>query len=73
MENDDLTKTVLVLLKQIHRTLTSLGRIKSFKDLCMSLLETDPIPKEVLIPQVSIVLENDPKLLKVVKDSIEQV
>lgn len=75
LENDDLTKTVLGTIETDSPDFNFLGKnsVKSFKDLCMSLLEeTDPIPKEVLIPQVSIVLENDPKLLKVVKDSIEQ-
>lgn len=71
---DGLIRTVLDTIKTESPEFNFLGNnvIKNFKDTCISLLsEKEPIPKEVLIPQLSILLENDPKLLTVVKESIE--
>jgi len=72
---DNLIRTILDTIKVDSPEFNFLGNnsIKSFKEMCLSLLnEKDIIPKEVLIPQISIILENDTKLLNVIKDSIEQ-
>lgn len=71
---DNLIKTVLDTIKVDSPEFNFLGNnnMKNFKDTCLSLLtEKEAIPKEVLIPQLSILLENDQKLLSVIKDSIE--
>jgi hypothetical protein len=71
---DNLIKTVLETIKVDSPEFNFLGNnnMKNFKDTCLALLqEKDAIPKEVLIPQVSILLENDQKLLTVIKESIE--
>lgn len=71
---DNLIKTVLETIKVDSPEFNFLGNnnMKNFKDTCLSLLtEKEAIPKEVLIPQLSILLENDQKLLSVIKDSIE--
>ena len=73
LENDDLIKTVLNTIKTDAPEFNFMGNnsVKNFKETCLTLLEEkEPIPKEVLIPQVSILLENDPKLLGVLKESI---
>jgi len=74
LENDDLIRTVLGTIKTDSPEFNFLGNnsLKNFKDMCTSLLdEKDYIPKEVLSQQLSIILENDPKLLAVIKESIE--
>lgn len=74
VENDSLIKTVLDTIKTDSAEFNFLGNnsIKNFKEACLSLLdEKDPIPKEVLIPQISLILENDQKLLTVLKEAIE--
>lgn len=71
---DNLIKTVLDTIKVDSPEFNFLGNnnMKNFKDTCLALLtEKEAIPKEVLIPQISILLENDQKLLQVIKDSIE--
>lgn len=73
LENDDLIRTILGTIKTDSPEF-SFGNTnipKNLKELCVELLEDkDPIPKEVLIPRLSIVLENDSKLLTTMKDSI---
>lgn len=71
---DSLIKTVLDTIKVDSPEFNFLGNnnMKNFKETCLSLLhEKDSIPKETLIPQLSILLENDQKLLQVIKESIE--
>jgi len=70
---DTLIRTVLDTIKVDQPEFNFLGNnsVKSFKDLCINLLsDKDPISKEILIQQLSIILENDNKLLQVIKDSI---
>lgn len=74
LDNDDLIRTILGTIKTDAPEFNFTGKnnVKALKDTCLSLLtEKEPIPKEVLIPQLSILLENDPKLLTVIKDSVE--
>lgn len=71
---DSLIKTVLDTIKVDSPEFNFLGKnvLKNFKDTCVTLLEEkDSLPKEILIPQLSILLENDQKLLSVIKDAIE--
>lgn len=73
LENDELIRTVLGTIKTDSPEFNFLGNnaLKNFKEMCLSQLdEKDHIPKELIIQQVSIILENDPKLIAVVKDSI---
>lgn len=75
LDNDDLIKTILSTIKTDGPEMTFVGNspMKRLKDMCHSLLgEKEQIPKEVLIAQVSILLENDPKLLEVMKDTLVQ-
>lgn len=74
LENDDLIKTILNEIKTDSPEFNFLGNnsIKKFKDTCIGLLEEkDIIPKEVLLQQLGILLENDQKLFSVIKESIE--
>lgn len=74
VENDDLIRTVLNTIKTDSPEFNFLGNnsIKNFKEACLALLDDkEPIPKEVLVPQLSLILENDQKLLTVLKDAIE--
>lgn len=74
VDYDNLIKTVLDTIKTDLPEFNFLGNnvVKNFKEMCLNLLnEKEHIPKEVLIPQLSIMLENDQKLLSVIKDSIE--
>lgn len=74
LEHDDLIRTMLATVKTDTPEQNFLGNnaIKKFKDFCTSLLdEKESIPKETLLPTLSILLENDQKLLQVLKDSIE--
>lgn len=75
LENDDLVKTILGTIKTDTAEMNFMGSspLKKLKETCQQLLaEKDPIPKEVLISQISILLENDPKLLEVLRDSLIQ-
>lgn len=74
LDHDDLIKTNLNTIKTDTPDQNYMGNnaIKKFKDYCLKLLdEKEPIPKENLIMSLSIILENDPKLLQTIKDSIE--
>lgn len=73
-DHDDLIKTNLNTIKTDTPDQNFIGNssIRKFKDYCFQLLEErDPIPKETLTMSLSIMLENDPKLLQTLKDSIE--
>lgn len=73
LENDDLIRTVLGTIKTDSPEFNFLGNnsLKNFKEMCLSQLdEKEHIPKEMIIQQASIILENDPKLINVVKESI---
>lgn len=74
LENDDLIRTILGTIKTDSPEFSfgSSSIPKSLKELSVELLEDkDPIPKEVLIPRLSILLENDHKLLATMKESID--
>lgn len=74
LDHDDLIKTNLNTIKTDtpDQNFIGNGAIKKFKEYCFKLLEErDPIPKENVIMSLSIILENDPKLLQTLKDSIE--
>lgn len=73
LDNDDLIRTVLNTIKTDSPEFNFLGNnsLKNFKEMCLNLLqEKEYIPKELLVQQVSITLENDPKLINVIKDSV---
>lgn len=73
LENDDLIRTVLGTIKTDSPEFNFLGNnsLKNFKEMCLSQLdEKEHIPKELIVQQASIILENDPKLIGVVKESI---
>lgn len=73
-DHDDLIKTVLDTIKVDNREQTFLGsnNTKKLKEYILSLLEEkEPILLETLIPTLTILLENDLKLLEVIKGSIE--
>lgn len=75
LENDDLVKTILGTIKTDTAEMNFMGStpVKRLKEACQSLLsEKDPIPKDVLISQISLLLENDHKLLEVLRESINQ-
>lgn len=74
LDNDDLIRTVLDTIKTDHPefNISNSSISKKLKETCLNLLtEKEPIPKEVLIPQLTILLENDPKLLQSIVDSIQ--
>lgn len=74
-EYDDLIRTVLGTIKVDAPEFNFLGHnsMKKFKDTCLALLdEKEAIPKEVLLPQLGLLLENDQKLMAVIKESIDQ-
>lgn len=74
LENDDLIRTILGTIKTDSPEFSfgSSSIPKSLKELSVELLEDkDPIPKEVLLPRLSILLENDQKLLATMKESID--
>lgn len=74
LENDDLIRTILGTIKTDSPEFNFLGNnsIKKFKETCLAFLdEKDVIPKEVFIPQIAILLENDQKLFSVIKESLE--
>lgn len=73
-ENDDLIRTILQTIKSDSPEFNFNGHnvIKKLKEFAQQLLdEKDIVAKEVIIPQISIILENDNKLLNVLKESIE--
>lgn len=73
-EYDSLIKTSLETVRTDGPDFNFSGNnyIKSMKELCNSLLEDkEHISKEVLIPQLNILLEHDPKLFTAIKESIE--
>lgn len=73
LENDDLIRTVLGTIKTDSPEFNFLGNnsLKNFKEMCLAQLdEKEHIPKEMILQQISIILENDQKLIGVVKDSI---
>ena len=74
LENDDLIRTILGTIKTDSPEFSfgSSSIPKSLKELSVELLEDkDPIPKEVLLPRLSILLENDQKLLATMKESVD--
>lgn len=74
LENDDLVRTTLDTIKTDSPDFNFLGNntVKNFKDACYVFLEEkDIIQKEIILQQLSILLENDAKLLGVIKESIE--
>lgn len=71
---DDLVRTMLSTIKTDNAESALMGKnsMASLKELCSSMLEEkDPIVKETLILNLSVVLENDQKLLQTIRDSIE--
>lgn len=74
LDHDDLIRTNLDTIKTDTPDQNFMGNnaIKKFKDYCIKLLEErEPIPKENVLLSLSIILENDQKLLQSIKDSIE--
>lgn len=72
-DHDDLIRTVLGTVNVDKREQSFLGSNNTgrLKDYVVSLLdEKEPIDAENLIPTLSILLEHDPKLLNVIKESI---
>lgn len=72
-DHDDLIRTILETVKIDNKEQTFLGSNNTlkFKDFIIKMLEEkDPIVLETLIPTLTILLENDVKLLNVIKDSI---
>ena len=73
-ENDSLIRTILETIKTDAPELAFNGSnsIKLFKDYVLSLLEDKEVPeKEVIFQSLSLILETDPRLLAVVRESIE--
>jgi len=73
-ENDDLVRTILSTIKTDLPEFTFNGHntIKRLKDLCIELLEEkDHIAKEVITQSLSLILENDSKLLLIIKEAID--
>lgn len=74
-ENDDLARTILNTIKTDGPEFNFNGHnyIKNLKEFTLGLLEEkDIIAKEVILQHLSLILENDPKLLSILKESIEQ-
>jgi len=73
-DNDDLIKTILSVIKTDapEYKFNGYNYIKNLKDFALELLEEkEEIVKEVVLQRLSLILENDSKLLKVVTESIE--
>lgn len=73
-ENDDLARTILNTIKTDAPEFNFNGHngIKRLKEFAIELLEEkDPIAKEVIMQSLSLILENDSKLLAIIKESIE--
>lgn len=74
VENDDLTRTILSTIKTDGPEFNFNGHnyIKNLKEFAVGLLdEKDNIAKEVIVQHLSLILENDNKLLQILKESIE--
>lgn len=72
-ENDDLIRTILLTIKVDNPEFSFNGHnlVKQLKDFAIELLdEKDIIAKEVIIQRLSIILENDNKLLEIIKESL---
>ena len=73
-ENDDLARTILNTIKTDAPEFNFNGHnaIKRLKEFAIELLEEkDPIAKEVIMQSLSLILENDSKLLSIIKEAIE--
>lgn len=73
-ENDDLARTILNTIKTDAPEFNFNGHngIKRLKEFAIELLEEkDQIAKEVILQSLALILENDAKLLAIIKDSIE--
>lgn len=73
-DHDDLIRTIIGTIKLDTREEKFLGSNNTSKliDYILNLLEEkEEIHLETLVPALSIFLENDPKLLTIIKDSIE--
>lgn len=73
MDNDDLIRTVLNTIKvdSPENIFNGHNIVKNLKDFAIELLaEKEDTAKEVIITRLSIILENDPKLLNVIKEAI---
>lgn len=73
-DNDDLIRNILTSIKTDSPEF-SFGNTnipKNLKTLCVELLEDkEATPKEVLLPRLSLMLENDSKLMASLRESIE--
>ena len=73
-ENDDLARTILNTIKTDAPEFNFNGHnaIKRLKEFAIELLEEkDQIAKEVIMQSLSLILENDSKLLSIIKESID--
>lgn len=73
-ENDDLARTILNTIKTDSPEFNFNGHntIKRLKEFAIEMLEEkDSIAKEVIMQSLALILENDSKLLAIIKDSIE--
>jgi hypothetical protein len=73
-DNDDLIRTIVNTIKTDapEYKFNGYNYISELKDFALELLnERDVVAKEVILQRLSLILENDQKLLKVVKESIE--
>lgn len=74
LENDDLVRTILNTIKTDSPEF-SFGNTnipKALKALCVELLEDkEAIPKETLLPRLTLLLEHDQKLLASIRESID--
>ena len=74
VDNDDLTRTILSTIKTDGPEFNFNGHnyIKNLKEFAIGLLEEkDNIAKEVILQHLSLILENDNKLLNILKESID--
>jgi hypothetical protein len=73
-ENDDLARTILNTIKTDAPEFNFNGHnaIKRLKEFAIEMLEEkDEIAKEVITQSLALILENDSKLLGIIKDSID--
>ena len=74
-ENDDLVRTILQVIKVDTPQFDFAGRncLKDLKEFCLNLLEyKEPIAKEMIIDHLKIILEQEPKLLQLTIESLNQ-
>ena len=74
-ENDDLIRTILNIIKTNNEVahFGAKNTTEQLKEFCIELLqEKDLIAKEVIIQKAAIILDNDQKLLSILKDSIAE-